>query len=264
MPILDGSQADHYHRQNRIFVTRRIAAQQTDPAEIKKWRQAPKVLLAVQRRADELGNISKPHAVKLLQTLKLTSSHNVLLVGSTFGWLAEALIALGVPTTCIEASTWVQSVKDQDESGEIEAALDLAGVNNAHPMRQQFLDKLLAGPRARLPILDEDGMSNGSRQRIRNQGTFTHIITKNVLSWLHDDEAANLSDALHQINVASQVVHFIMGYDDKRALAPEPSPFLNWKRLVGDAPVVQRLSDQAWYTTNSWPSLLPGDTFIGV
>ena len=192
MPIYDGSIADHYHRQNRIFVTRRIAQQQTDPAEIKKWRQAPKVLLAVHRRADELGNISKPQAVKLLQTLRLTSSHNVLLVGATFGWLAEALIALGISVTCIEDSPWVQSVKDQDEAGEIEAALKSAGMTaeNGHPMYQQFLDKLLAGPRATLPILDEDGMTEGSRQRIRNQGTYTHIITKNVLAWRHDDECA--------------------------------------------------------------------------
>ena len=264
MPILDGSQADHYHRQNRIFVTRRIAAQATDPVEILKWRQAPKVLLAVHRRADELANISKPHAARLLQTLSLTSSHNVLLVGATFGWLGEALINLGISVTCIEASSWVQSVKDQDERGEIETALDLAGVTDTHQMRQQFLDKLLAGPRATLPILDEDGLTKGSRQRIRNAGTFTHIITKNVLAWLHDDEAANLSDALHQINALAQVVHFVMGYDDARALRPEPAPFLNWKRVVGNALVVKRLTDLPWYTTPSWPSLLPNDTFVGV
>ncbi len=266
MPILDGSLADHYHRQDRIQVTRRITSELavTDASQLINWFQAPKVYLQVHRRAYELCNVDTGSAVKLLQTLNLTSAHNVLLVGSTFGWLAEAMINLGVPTTCIEASSWVQSVKDEDESGDIEVALDLAGVTSGHAMRQQFLDKLLAGPRATLPILDEDGLTKGSRQKIRNAGTFTHTITKNVLSWLHDDEAANLSDGLHQINVASQVVHFVMGYDDKRALRPEPAPFLNWKRVVGDAPVVQRLSDQAWYTTPSWPALLPGDTFIGV
>lgn len=264
MPIFDGSQADHYHRQNRIFVTRRLAAEATDPVEIDKWRRAPKVLLQCHRRAYELGNITKPDAVKLLQTLKLTSAHNVLLVGATFGWLAEALIALGLSVTCIEDSTWVQSVKDQDEAGEIEAALDLAGVTSTHVMRQQFLDKLIAGPRARLPILDEDGMTRGSRQRIRNAGTFTHIVTKNVLSWRHDDECVALSDTLHQINVAAQVVHFVAGYDDKAALAPESEPVLNWKRVVGDAPVNSRLTNKPWYTTNSWPALLPDDTFVGV
>ena len=266
MPILDGSQADHYHRQNRIQVTRRIKAELavTDASQLVNWFQAPKVYLQVHRRADELGNISKPHAVKLLRTLSLTSAHNVLLYGSTFGWLAEALINLGIPTTCVESSPWVQSVKGQDESGEIEAALDLAGVTDTHPMRQQFLDKLLAGPRATLPILDEDGLTKGSRQRIRNAGTFTHIITKNVLAWLHDDEAVALSDALHQINVASQVVHFVMGYDDKATLQPEPEPFLNWKRVVGDAPVNPRLTNLPWYITNSWPALLPDDTFVGV
>ena len=46
--------------------------------------------------------------------------------------------------------------------------------------------------------------------------------------------------------------------------APEPEPVLNWKRVVGDAPVVDRLTDKPWYTTNSWPALLPNDTFVGV
>ncbi len=268
MPIYDGSQADHYHRQNRIPVTRRIKAELAvaDASQLINWFQAPEVYLQVHRRAYELANVDRPNAVNLLQTLKLTSSHNILLVGSTFGWLAEALIALGISVTCIESSSWVQAVKGEDESGDIEAALDLAGVTDTHPMRQQFFDKLIAGPRARLPILDEDGMTQGSRQRIRNAGAFTHIVTKNVLSWLHDDEAANLSDALRQINIAAQVVHFIMGYDDKRALVPEPEPepVLNWKRVTGTAPVVSRLTNMPWYTTNSWPALLPGDTFIGV
>ena len=131
-------------------------------------------------------------------------------------------------------------------------------------MYQQFLDKLVTGPRATLPILDEDGMTRGSRQRIRNQGTFTHIITKNVLAWRHDDECVALSDALRQINVASKVVHFVAGYDDKKAMAPEPEPVLNWKRVAGNAPVNSRLTDKPWYTTNSWPALLPNDTFVGV
>ncbi len=264
MPIFDGSQADHYHRQNRIFVTRRIIAEITDSVERAKWFQAPKVLLQCHRRAYELGNITKPDAVKLLQTLKLTSAHNILLVGATFGWLAEVLIALGISVTCIEDSTWVQSVKDTDEAGDIEAALDLAGVTSDHAMRQQFFDKLIAGPRAREVILDEDGMTRDSRQRIRNKGTFTHIITKNVLAWRHDDECVALSDALHQINALAQVVHFVAGYDDKSAMAPEPEPVLNWKRVVGNAPVNSRLTDKPWYTTNSWPALLPNDTFVGV
>lgn len=266
MPIYDGSQADHYHRQNRIQVTRRIKAEiaVADASQLVNWFQAPKVYLQVHRRADELIGLSDGLAARLLQTLNLTSSHNVLLVGATFGWLAEALIALGLSVTCIEDSSWVQSVKDQDEAGDIEAALDLAGVTSDHAMRQQFFDKLIAGPRATLPILDLDGMSRGSRQRIRNEGTFTHIVTKNVLSWRHDDECVTLSDALHQINALAQVVHFVAGYNDKQAIAPEPEPVLNWKRVVGDAPVSDRLTDKPWYTTNSWPALLPNDTFVGV
>ena len=266
MPIFDGSQADHYHRQNRIPVTPRIKAELavTDASQLVKWFQAPPVYLQCHRRAYDLANVDRPNAVNLLQTLKLTSSHNILLVGSTFGWLAEALRALGISVTCAETSAWVQSVKNQDESGDIEAALDLAGVTADHPMRQQFFDKLIAGPRATEVIRDEDAMTAGSRQRIRNAGAFTHIVTKNTLAWLHDDEAANHSDALHQINVAAEVVHLVMGYDDKKAIAPEPEPTLNWKRVQGTAPVASRLTDKPWYTTNSWPALLPGDTFIGV
>ena len=264
MPILDGSQADHYHRQDRIFVTRRIAQQQTDPVEIDKWRRAPKVILHHHRRAHELCNVPSIRAARLVRELGLTSSHNVLLVGAAFGWEAEASIGLGIPTTCMDSSSWIHAAKDTDETGDIEAALDLAGVTADHTMRQQFLDKLTAGPRATETILEEDALSRGSRQRIRNKGTFTHIVTSSVLPWLHDDEVVTLSNALHQINTLAKVVHHVEFYKDKAALAPEPAPFLNWKRLIGDAPVVQRLSDQAWYTTNSWPALLPNDTFIGV
>lgn len=267
VPIYDGSQADHYHRQNRIQVTRRIKAEiaVTDASQLVNWFQAPKVYLQLHRRAYELANVPQGSASVLVRELNLTSSHNILLVGSSFGWTAEALKTLGISVTCIEDSSWVQSVKDTDEAGDIEAALDLAGVTSDHAMRQQFFDKLIAGPRATLPILDEDGMTRGSRRRItKNRAAFTHIITKNVLAWRHDDECVALSDALHQINVLAQVVHFVAGYDDKAALAPEPEPVLNWKRVVGTEPVTGRLTDQAWYTTNSWPVLLPNDTFVGV
>ncbi|KKK80857.1 hypothetical protein LCGC14_2819280, partial [marine sediment metagenome] len=97
-------------------------------------------------------------------------------------------------------------------------------------MRGQFFDKLIDGPRARETINDEDGLDNGSRQRIRNLGSFNFTITKNVLSWLHDDEAQNLSVQLGKINVASKIVHFVMGYNDEKADAPEPGEILNWKR----------------------------------
>ena len=266
MPILDGSLADHYHRQDRIQVTRRITSELsvTDPARLPDWFQAPKVYLHHHRRAYELGNISAPRAVRLVQELSLTPSHNVLLVGSAFGWEAEALISLGIPVTCMDNSSWVHAVKGTDEAGEIEAALDLAGVTGGHKLRAAFLGKLVAGPRATETILEEDGLSKGSRQRIRNKGTFTHIVTSSVLPWLHDDEAVNLSDALRQINVASRIVHYVQFYKDEAAARPEPAPFLNWKRVEGTDPVVDRLTDQAWYTTNSWPALLPGDTFIGV
>ncbi len=266
MPILDGSLADHYHRQDRIQVTRRITSELavTDASQLINWFQAPPVYLHHHRRAYELINVPIGRARRLVKELGLTPSHNVLLVGSAFGWEAEALIGFGIPVTCMDSSSWVHAVKGTDEAGEIEAALDLAGVTSDHELRAAFFGKLIAGPRAIETILEEDGLSRGSRQRIRNKGTFTHIVTSSVLPWLHDDEAVALSDALRQINVASQIVHYVNVYKDAQAARPEPSPFLNWKRVVGDAPVVQRLSDQAWYTTNSWPSLLPNDTFIGV
>ena len=164
----------------------------------------------------------------------------------------------------MDNSPWIHSVKDTDEAGEIEAALDEAGVTSAHAMRTQFFDKLIAGPRAVLSILEEDALSKRSRNQIRRKGTFTHIITSHVLTWLHDDEAVTLSDALHQINVLAQVVHYLGFYQDEAAKRPEPEPFLNWKRIEGSDPVVTRLSDLSWYTTPSWPALLPGDTFVGV
>lgn len=266
MPIYDGSLADHYHRQDRIQVTRRLRSELAvnNPAELPNWFQAPKVYLHMHRRAYELCNVPIGRAIRLKAELNLNASHNVLLVGAAFGWEAEALKGLGIAAVCMDSGAWIHAAKDQDEAGEIEVALDLAGVTSGHAMRAQFFNKLIAGPRATEIILEEDALTKGSRQRIRNKGAFSHIVTASVLPWLHDDEVVNLSDALRQINVAAQIAHYVQFYKDDAAAKPEPAPFLNWKRVVGGAPVVQRLSDQAWYTTNSWPALLPNDTFIGV
>ena len=234
MPIYDGSLGDHYHRQNRIRVTPRIRAELAvnNPEELPNWFQAPPVHLQMHRRAYQLARVDAHNASTLIRTLKLNSSQNILIYGGTFGWLGEQLKALlpGIQVSTAESSPWINSVKDQDESGDIEAALDIAGVTSTHKMRQQFFDKLIDGPRAREVITPEDALDNGSRQKIRNLGSFNYIITKNVLSWLHDDEAQNLSSELRKINVASEIVHFVMGYDDKKADKPEPGEILNWKR----------------------------------
>ena len=273
MPILDGSLADHYHRQDRIQVTRRITSELsvTDASQLPAWFQAPKVYLHYHREAHRLANFTSGRAVRLIQKLGLTPSHDVLLVGSGFAWVAEEMKRLGISVTSMDNSSWIHAVKGEDEVGEIEAALDLAGVTaetdttSEHPLRAAFLGKLLAGRRATETILEEDALSKSSRQRIRNAGTFTNIVTASVLPWLHDDECVALSDALHQINALAQVVHHVEFYKDAAALKPEPAPFLNWKRVDGSTDaVVQRISDQAWYTTPSWPALLPNDSFIGV
>ncbi|KKK62347.1 hypothetical protein LCGC14_3005230, partial [marine sediment metagenome] len=124
MPIYDGSIAEHYHRQNRIQVTRRIRFELAvnNPAELTNWFQAPEVYLQMHRRVYDLCNVDRGNAAKLIRELNLNSSHNVLIYGGTFGWLAEALKAQipGIQVSTVEASPWCQSVKDQDETGDIE------------------------------------------------------------------------------------------------------------------------------------------------
>ncbi|MCB7129954.1 MAG: hypothetical protein J3T61_10510 [Candidatus Brocadiales bacterium] len=268
MPIYDGSLADHYHRQNRVNITRRLRAELAvnNPEELPNWFQAPKVELQMHRRAYDLCNVDRGNAAKLIKELNLNSSQNILIYGGMFGWLEDQIkVQLpGIQVMTIDGADWIHQVKGQDESGEIEANLDIAGVTSAHPMRQQFFDKLIDGPRARGVVRQEDALDNGSRQRIRNLGSFNFIITQNVLSWLYDDECQNLSTQLRKINAASEIVHFVNGYEDSKADAPEPGEILNWKRTDSNAPVVDKLNDLSWYTTPSWQELLPNDRIVGV
>lgn len=273
MSLKDGSIADHYHSENTIQVTRRIKAKiassgirASNPNDsiLTEWFDAPALHLNLQRAAYELGRVSEHTAQRIINGLNLSSSSNLLYVGSTFGWTAEHIKRLkpGISVTCVDNAGWVQSVKDEDEAGEIEACMDKDGITGK--WRQILMDECLMGPRATEVLLEEDCLSRGSRQRVRNKGgTFSHIVT-NVLKWLTDVECVELSEALWDMSVMSAPVsHLVTQYSDQAAERGEPDPVLNWKRLNTTEPVVKRLSDQLWYTTNSWKALLPSDTIIG-
>lgn len=280
MPIKDGSSALSYHTENRIQVTRRIlqkiatsGVRSPDPqmSVLGPWADAPNVYLNYHRAAYELGLVNTGQAARYIKNLNLGVSSNILIVGAGFGWSAEWVKRFmpGIGVTLIDSGSWIQSVKAQDERGDIEAALDdarhnsgsgeVVGVTGA--LRDGFIEHLDMGPRSVETILEEDGLSNGSRARIRQSGPFTHIITEHVLEWLHDSEAVNLSDALRQIDATAELVHRVSPYSDGgRDKAPEDQ--INWKRIGDATPVDTALSDMPWYSESDWQILLPDDGFI--
>ena len=289
MPIKDGSLAEHYHSENRINVSERLGAKlavergnarrwfnrETGVFELRpgedpnasvmdNWRDAPKLRMAYHRVAYDLANVSLGTAREMVDGLNLTRSSNVLYIGCGFGWAVEKVRVLrpGISITAVDAAGFIQSAKTTDEAGDIEAAMDDYGVTGS--WRQTYMNMLLAGPRATETILDEDCLSERSRRRVRNAGgSFTHIVT-NCLKWLTDVECQTLSDAHRSISVAAQVAHLVTPYNDEAAERFEPTPILNWKRMNTIEPIVKRLNDEPWYTTNSWKALLPSDTIIGI
>lgn len=274
MPIKDGTTADQYHSENRMDVTRRIRTRiaesgirSADPHEsvLKDWRGAPKVHLNFHRAAYDLYNVPSQAAARMVRGLSLDATKNVLFIGAGFGWTVEHLKKMvpGISVTCTEPGAWIQQVKETDERGDIEAALDVAGVTDGI-LRDRFMGYLDQGPRAVETLLQEDTLSNNSRNKLRQNGPYSHIITEHVLQWLWDDEAANLSDALRMIDSQALIYHRLTPYRDEDAgeLGGEPEPQLNWKRVEDNRPVIKRLLDQPKYIESDWKVLLPNDGFI--
>lgn len=270
MPIKDGSASADFHSEALYPITGRIRQRTNDP----RWEFAPSVMLNYQKAGRDLANFTASEALSFIAALNLQPSSNVLLIGSGFGWTSERLKAFvpGMGVTSTDTSGWVQSVKGTDERGDIEAALDdardpvfydtIVGVQGA--LRDDFMSWLDMGVRATEVLIEEDSLSNRSRQQIKKATTsaFTHIITASVLPWLWDDEVANLSDALHQLEGTARVVHYLNTYSDTGGGKDEPNPMLNWKRLDDATPVDSKLTDQAKYIESDWRAVLPNDEFI--
>jgi hypothetical protein len=283
MPIKDGSLASHYHTEDVIQCTRRVLARiatsgvrSADPQQsiFAEMADAPRVYLNHHRAAYDLISVPQQRAADYITKLNLTASSNILFVGSSFGWTAEwiKLYVPGINIICTDIGGWVQSTKNQDDAGDVEAAMDdardptyketVVGVQGA--MRDTFMSYLNQGVRAKEPIIEEDALSTRSRNKIKQMlgSPATHIFTEHVLEWHWDNEAANLSDALHQLEPTARIIHKINEYQDTAAAKTEPGIGLNWKRVADSTSVIPRLTNQPNYIESDWKAVLPNDEFI--
>lgn len=194
----------------------------------------------------------------------------VALIGAGFAYTAEGLVAAGTQAVVgTDISTWIQSAKDTSEEQDIRDYCAASGIDpDVHMLlcregtpNAQFLDGKwrirpldwylprgtgVARAAQWLTITDEDGSTNGSRGRIKNQlrditGSLTgddihHIITEEVLNSLDDPDAANLIDWMQQAATQNNITptggatvwHMLscLQPGNPRQLA---NPELNWK-----------------------------------
>lgn len=260
MPRVDLSDPAVFHDNYRTNVSRLKGALDRTPND------EPRLILNYHRWPEMVKK--RLVASGLCQgTLGLSSGMKIIILGGGFGWLQEAieeLITADIVTT--DTSPWVQAVKDQDESADVTAALDAAGVTDS-TKRGQLMARYNTGPRARRPIFNEDLNTGGSRGRIKQalglQGNAKadYVITEQVLPWLEDNECTVVSDVAHSI--ANNVVHILTPFAPSNKL--EPGPLWNWKHIDSPGePTRPDLALQPWYTTTNWKSLLPNDLFISI
>ena len=207
----------------------------------------------------------------LIDSLRLSNTSSVIIVGAGFGWASEAIKELLPSITLVstDSSTLIQSKKDEVETSEYRAAIIAAGLDPDRGEGASILAQIDdEGPRARVDILNEDGLSVASRAAIQQAvgGKANWAVTDGgVLQWLTDIECQELSAAFHQI--AINVAHVITPYMPEKAEIPEPEPLWNWKYATQEErdkaeSVKQETRDLQWYTSEDWKTLLPDDSII--
>lgn len=148
---------------------------------------------------------------KLKAALGLTPAMKIAVIGGGFGWLAEDWIAAGLDCYVTDTSTWIQSNK---------------------------------GVQATLPILNETALTLQSRRNILqaaglpNNGRFTFAITEDVLPFLTNNEATQLSSGLR--NFADTVAHWVSVGTASSNPAMNNKTAAQWKTLINPDLIVPR------------------------
>jgi hypothetical protein len=179
--------------------------------------------------------------------LQLTDSIAVLGYDD-YGTSVVHLKLWGYNVDALNPSTYVQSSKDTAEDTDIEGELTDLGFTNLDSEWQAVLDRFTSnGGRAKLLILDEDGMVNRSRNNIKsalgvsNPNNITWFICQTHLEVFEDIEAQDMSTEWHKF--ADNVAWFYADSDQLRDHVVASSP---WNL----------------HNTAEWRALLPGDYLI--
>ena len=175
----------------------------------------------------------------LAQLLGLNANSRVLVVGCGFGWTAEALSNLGIPTIGTDVSSYIQANKSLSEDADIAAAITAVGLSTTAGEGLSHFNRLKGdGVRTRATVLNEDGMTATSRNRIKNAlGTITQCITEDLLTSLTDAECAALETQIAKFNVP--MCHFVTEFAN-------PNPPFNFNSKSID----------------QWKALFPTDVIV--
>jgi len=199
----------------------------------------------------------------LVDTLPIVDGQAVMIFGAGYGWLAEALRDL-LPASDIVATdtgSYVQTTKDSDETAEITAWVDAAGV--VEPERSAWISRFVAGRRSQFTVSDEDLRNAASRNRLLGRTAkqrFDWGITEHMLEWLTDAEAVQMSERGNRI--CGALCHLVTPFEPRKQAASEPRGNWNWKWLDSDDSTTSELAAKDWYTTTNWSRLIPTDTFM--
>lgn len=157
-----------------------------------------------------------------------TPDTHIVILGCGFGWFVEHLHARGYPHVIgADTSTFVHAQKHLTEEADIDAALHAAG----HPPHEGIGAAIKArlfdgGPRARVPIYNEDARTLVSQVRLRQGlgGQIDVVYTEDVLSTLTDVE---VRIALPSWRRLAPVTHLLTCLSERS----EPGA-QNWKILT--------------------------------
>lgn len=215
---------------------------------------------------------ARHRASVLIPALGLTAADRVAIIGAGFGWLQEALEEAlpGIECVSIETSPWIQSVKDQTETAELDVLIQAAGILPVEVGYDAAMARLTdGGLKARRELVDEDVTNAQGRTKIKakaktkpkGEPVFTWAVSEHTLEWLDDAEAVAVDTGMHAL--APNVCHLLREYSPEQASITEPGTLSNWKWLSStNDGVKQELTDLAWFTVDNWQDLLNADSVL--
>ena len=199
----------------------------------------PHVRLSYHRAV--LAALMREHVEAYQRALGWLPTQRTVILGCGYGWSIEQLLAHGyVNVIGCDNSSLIQAQKDQTEEDDIDAAIRAVGIDpttgEGAGVKASLFD---GGPRSRVPVLNEDGLTASSRDALTSacDGAVDVVLTEDVLEAYADEDCVTLSTALHQL---APVVQHLVSVDQGQIFAG------NWKSI------------------EQWKALLPNDTFLEI
>jgi len=186
---------------------------------------------------------SQYRAQKLVELFAWPTATKILIVGSGFGWTAEALETSGYTNVVgIDTSAWIQTSQDTSEETEINAAITAVGLNVNTGRGSELKGRMYStGNRRRSSraIANEGMQNNGSQNRVRSLLNGVQVgISEDVLPALSDAEIVDLGLRINLVDAGVQVIHLVTTGGTNQ------DPRFNWHTLA------------------EYKLLIPSDTFI--